>query len=363
MISSKGHPRMRKVWHIFRFKERYELDSYERKNGLEFTREFVAAGGSKSNDSGPYLRQLEQLHSVAGDAYYEVYGIFISLRRMTAVLERPYRGYLLDADLSPLSYKAMARELRLETKQLRRTLEALKEVHLIEHIEMPDLAALDAVEDQDESVSKRSEGVSSPCRKSKGKRKRTANGNGIKENRRRNGKKEERQGQAGSGHKTSQPPEVQARPPSTPATTPPSLPTEADAQGADRSKATEGLLGSDMAAHLATLDRRLRGLDPQPPPEISRYSDRANLFASEIYLALGLNYGRTMAAREHGCFAARWTEAEQAGLPPPMADRLWDHAVRTANKLHKRRAIKKPGGMFCRIWEALLAKAKAGTLP
>jgi hypothetical protein len=354
MTSSKGHPRIRKIWHIFRFKERYELDSYERKNGLEFTREFVAAGGSKSNDSGPYLRQLEQLHSVAGTAYHEVYGIFISLRRITAVLERPYRGYLLDADLSLLSYKAMARELRLEIKQLRRALEALKEVRLIEHIEMPDLVALDVVEGQDESISKRSERVSSPCRKGKGKRKGTASGNGLKE---------KRQGQIDSEDKTRQPPKVQAKPPSTPATTPPSLPTEADAQGADRSKATEGLLGSDMAAHLAALDRRLRGLDPQPPPEISRYSDRANLFASEIYLALGLNYGRTMAAREHGCFAARWTEVEQVGLPPPMADRLWDHAVRTASKLRKRRAIKKPGGMFCRIWGALLAKAKAGTLP
>ncbi len=363
MNPSRSRPRTRKVWHIFRFKERYELDSYERKNGLEFTREFVAAGGSKSNDSGPYLRQLDQLHSVAGTAYHEVYGIFISLRRITAVLERPYRGYLLDADLSPLSNKAMARELRLEIKQLRRALEALKEVRLIEHIEMPDLVVLDVVEDRDESISKRSERVSSPCRKGKGKRKGTVSGNGLKEKRTKNDKKEQGEQQISAKDKASRLSQAKAGSLSTPATTPPSLPTEADAQGADRSKATEGLLGSDMAAHLAALDRRLRGLDPQPPPEISRYSDRANLFASEIYLALGLNYGRTMAAREHGCFAARWTEVEQAGLPPPMADRLWDHAVRTANKLRKRRAIKKPGGMFCRIWGALLAKAKAGTLP
>ena len=72
-----------------------------------------------------------------------------------------------------------------------------------------------------------------------------------------------------------------------------------------------------MAAELADIERRLRG-SPSEPFD-GRYSDRANLFAAEIYLALGLHYGRTMAAREHGCFAARWTEAESAGLPPPMA--------------------------------------------
>lgn len=110
------------------------------------------------------------------------------------------------------------------------------------------------------------------------------------------------------------------------------------------------------------MKRRLHGLDPQPPPEISSYSDRANLCASEIYLALGLNYGRTMEARERGCLAARWSEVERAKLPPPMADSLWDEAVRAAEKLRKRRPVKKPGAMFCRIWAALLAKAKVGAL-
>jgi len=152
-----------------------------------------------------------------------------------------------------------------------------------------------------------------------------------------------------------------AKPPSSPTPTPPLLPTEADAQGVRRSDVTEGLLGSEVMTRMATLDRQLRGLDPLPPA-VSQYSDRANLFASEMYLALGLQYGRTMAARERGCFAARWTEAERAGLPPPMADRLWEHAVQAATKLRKRRTLKKPGGMFCRIWAALLAKAKAGTL-
>ena len=120
----------------------------------------------------------------------------------------------------------------------------------------------------------------------------------------------------------------------------------------------EGPAGSDLAA----MERRLRGMEPEPPPSDEKYSDRAKLFAAEIYVALGMRYGPRMEARELGCFASRWTEAELAALPPPMEARLWDHAVRDAAKLRKRRKLHRPGAMFCDIWTALLSKAKAGTL-
>ena len=53
------------------------------------------------------------------------------------------------------------------------------------------------------------------------------------------------------------------------------------------------------------------------------------------------------------------TKAERAGLPPPVAAKLWDEALTQAGKLRKKRKLKKPGAMFCRIWDSLLAKAGA----
>ena len=65
MAARKPRP---KVLHMFRFKERYELDGYERKNGLEFTREFTNSGGTKSNEATSYHLQLDELQALAGDA-------------------------------------------------------------------------------------------------------------------------------------------------------------------------------------------------------------------------------------------------------------------------------------------------------
>ena len=256
----------------------------------------------------------------------------------------------------------MARRLHLDVTRLRYALDALAEVCLIERVDLPDFEALRDTEEDVENVSKDSKEVSRPYEKDKGKGKETASGNGLREKRKKNGKKKQGAGQASAKGKASRLPEATAEPPSPPTATPPLLPTEADAQGVSRSDMTEHPLRSDMSVCLASLEQRLRGARREPPREAARYSDKANLFAAEIYLALGLNYGRTMAAREHGCFAARWTEVELASLPPPMAECLWDHAVRAANKLGKRRRLKKPGGMFCRIWSVLLAQAKAGAL-
>jgi len=383
-MATRQRQKRPKILHIFRFKERYELDGYERKNGLEFTREFTTPGGTKSNEATTYHLQLDELKVLAGKRYYEALGVFVSIRTMVACYERVYRGYLLDATMQPLTTKRLARRLHMDPKRLQSVLALLIEVNLIERVDCPDFASLEAEETELENVSKHSETFSNP---SKGKK--NGNGKGLKgKEKKKNGKvkqgqaeaqvqeqtedqakaegqlpnQDQSKGQAENGNQAQaevqpEPPAETARPPTT---TPPYLPTEADARGSVGPDGPKTPWKSDMAAELAEIERRLRGSPPQASE--GRYSDRANLFATEIYMALGLQYGRTMAARERGCFAARWTEAELVGLPPPMAEALWDHAVLAAGKLRKKRRVKKPGGMFCRIWAALLAQAKAGVL-
>ena len=117
-----------------------------------------------------------------------------------------------------------------------------------------------------------------------------------------------------------------------------------------------------MDGELDRIVRVLRGTEPPEPEGFEqRYSDRAKEFAVTIYRALGLAYGRVMMARELGTFAACWTKAELTGLPPPVATELWAEALTQASKLRKKRKLKKPGAMFCRIWDSLLAKAGAGS--
>ncbi len=397
----KINTRQLRVWHIFHFKERYELDSYDRKNGLEFTREFVTAGGSKSNEASQYTQQLDELRALTEDRYYEVHGIFVALRSLTAPLERVYRGYLLDSRLGPMAEKTLARRLHLDAKRLRYALTSLAEVDLIERVPLPDFEALMA-DEQEEKISEHSETVSSPS-----KEKKNGNGKGIKGKEKTNGKgkgnqrpkrqgngqvKGKAKGQAQDNSKAE--PKCQAETALAPATAPPNLPTvptEADARGASRSYQTERPPGSDtppatvtgrheaegfartelarnragrsdlIATELKAIERQLLGFDPEP--EESRYSARAEAFAAEIYLAMDLGYGRNQAARERGTLASCWTRAEAAGLPPPMLDRLWDHAIVAARKLRKKkRRLRNAGSMFSEIWKRLLAKAQAGSL-
>jgi len=147
---------------------------------------------------------------------------------------------------------------------------------------------------------------------------------------------------------------------------PPPGATEVDARGADRPTQAKGPPGSLIAGELARIGQVLDGTGPPAEPEgfEQRYSDAAKEFAAAIYEDLGLAYLRTQKARELGTFAACWTKAERAALPPPIAATLWGEARRQARKHHtsKKPRLKRPGAMFCRIWDSLLAKAGSGNL-
>ena len=374
-------------WHIYEFADRFELSEDSRlcrKGPLLFCREAVSPTDDGAKD---YCLQLEALHRY--DNHLELHGAFIALRNQAADRSRAYRGYLLNGKRRPATIADIADWLRVPTARCRAILKRLEAVGLIERVPLP---AFDLSLNEKPSKSeipgnsgeeRRPYSNDKKERKGKGNSKATANGNGKARGKKTNGRvkpaepKAEAQGQDHQAGQAKGEGVVQEQTTRTPTTTPPkpSMPTVVDQGGPvgpsgpnpppasltapGRPATPQGHCRADpsaMSDALAEIERHLRG---QPPPaDGGRYSDRAETFAGEIYLALGLNYGRLQAARERGCFAARWTEAETAGLAPSAADRLWNHALEKAKELAKKKRVKKPGSMFCTLWPIMLSQAR-----
>jgi hypothetical protein len=129
----------RKVWRIFHFQERFEMDEYRRQGGLDYIRMFVTATTqTKSNESTEFFQQLKELRYFYPDMYYSFFGIFWTLGTLTATREDWLRGYLLDGDLQPLSEGKLAARLQISLKETRAALNALKRVGFIELIPCPE---------------------------------------------------------------------------------------------------------------------------------------------------------------------------------------------------------------------------------
>ena len=127
-----------KVWAIARFVARFEMDDYRRKGALDYVRMFVAPGSQKPTESTQFLQQLAELEHYYPDQRDAYEGRFWRLCRLTATLGHRYRGYLLDAELRPLTAGKLAARLHLETGEMRRTLAALAKVGLVIRTEMPE---------------------------------------------------------------------------------------------------------------------------------------------------------------------------------------------------------------------------------
>jgi len=302
------------------------------------------------------------------------------VRNQAADRSRAYRGYLLNGKRAPAQIADICDWLGVKSLDARKILKRLEAVGLIERVELSEFdLSKNEKPGQTESPEKSGK-IQSPSKREgngngKGKEKKKNNGNG-KDNRTPKTTametpkgQAERQGQDPGASKDQGGPPSKRETAASPTTTPPfvpmplpSMPTEADARGPVGADAPKAPWRSDIDADLDRIDQVLAGTGPPGPEGFEeRYSDKAKEFAAMIYQALGLAYGRTMMARELGTFAACWTKAERAGLPPPTAVTLWDEAVTQASKLRKNRRVKKPGAMFCRIWDSLLAKAGAGS--
>jgi len=94
----------RRVWRIFHFEHRFEMDSYRRRGGLDYVRMFVTATTQdKSNESSGFIQQLTELEHFYPEMRDTLEGRFWRLCRLTATQEDWLRGYLLDAEQKPLT--------------------------------------------------------------------------------------------------------------------------------------------------------------------------------------------------------------------------------------------------------------------
>ena len=87
----KAKKRILKIWHIFRFGERFELpDDWRtlRKSPLLFTKDFVGSGND--DESISFVQQMQMLDGY--DNHLMLKGAFGELKRITANRSRCSRG-------------------------------------------------------------------------------------------------------------------------------------------------------------------------------------------------------------------------------------------------------------------------------
>jgi len=350
----------RKVWSISRFQQRFEMDEYRRQGGLDYIRMFVTATTSgKSNESTEFFQQLAELKHYYPTQYYCYFGIFWTLGSLTATKEDWLRGYLVDADLTPLNESKLAARLQLDKKLTRQALAALKRVGLIEYIDCPQFthpqqekaqskdkkktgkkAAKCAIRERSETFGNVSKHFKKKNEIGNGKSKKEKNGNAI-----------DKLNALECQTKTKDQSRIATT--ESPPTTPPIKPKETDPGGSVIPVTSP--LGSDKLSQPQRLGAIVRQIE-------HRYDAESKKFASDIFIALGLTCppNSPQGLRELGCFASLWMHAQRQIRSPPVLSQLWDRAVQEAKHVNKyKRSCKRPGAVWAKIFADMLSKRKA----
>lgn len=134
--------RTRRVWRISRYRQRFEMpDQWRRQMArpLEYARDFV--GTNAGQEAAKYQQQIAMLGE--GRNATLRFGLFRQLVGLASNQDRPYRGYLLDADLQPLTDAMLAKLLKWDLAELRKELKALVDAGLVERAVEPDYIAQD----------------------------------------------------------------------------------------------------------------------------------------------------------------------------------------------------------------------------
>ena len=355
--TSSVKKRVVKVWHIFRFKQRFELPDdvrYKRVSPLAFTRDFVGSG--QDDEAISYHQQMLFLRSM--ENYLELKGAFHELKGIAANRSRCYRGYLLDEVYRPASDEKISQWLGVSVKDAKRILKSLEQVILIDRVEVPEFdPTVNEPPTDDSDISGRARKSSGSFKKNdkgkgKGKgKKKTAIGNGKnKSNKKTTSVKPQPAEAEGKDMNQSQGKSVtqgkgekkgsvekkattgrgggvgrEAETPSSPTTAPPLpfMPTETDAGG--ESGSFETLPSSDLAAVAERFD--------------SLYQGSAQQFAEEIFKAIQTpcQMDSPQGSRELAAFASAWQRAHLAKLRPSRLDALWQRSVKEAARIGRKR--------------------------
>lgn len=365
----------KRVWHIFRFKERFELPDdvrYCRRSPLQYTRDYVGSG--QDDEAISYQQQMSVLKSRANRL--QLRGAFHDLKEIAANRSRCYRGYLLNAKFEPATTKKIAQWLGLGTRQAGKLLRELEDIGLIEQVDLPkfDLSTNDEPPKEKKGGGKGKKGKpktgkrgtkktpkgqipDNPGRARKALRAKneTANGNGNDNGKGNLGEKEtaktaptksapEEAEETTEHHSGREPPNLrlhqglQAETPSSPAATPPSLPSDSDAGGDMPNTGNSGHPPSSAFRQPQRLGAVLETMSDGSPT----YSSEAKEFGEKIFEAIGVKHSPISpeGRRELGNFASAWTQAVSGGLLPTQITELWDKSVKDAQKINRQRGKK-----------------------
>ena len=125
-----------KVWHIFRFEQRFEMSDKTttcRKGPLIFVREYVGVGSD--DESIGYKQQINILKQSPNR--HVLRSVWDELREIAAIRSKRYRGYLLDESLKPMTDRRIAMLCGLELSACSNVLKELAAVGLIERVTLP----------------------------------------------------------------------------------------------------------------------------------------------------------------------------------------------------------------------------------
>ena len=315
----------KKVWHISRFRERYELPEdirYDRKSPLLYTKDFVGSGSD--DESCGYWQQLMAMRSKSN--YLALRGAFSELKNIAGNKSKEYRGYLLDSNFEPASVKEIGRWLGVSEKKGRNIIEDLQDVGLLEYVGIPQFNGQPRKRTGKPGRARGRTGKSGNRRgplkkkvKAKAKAKIKVKVNG-KDNTKR---AKERQGKE----------EPQRNP--TPTTQPIKPQLSAKGGSVIHFPDPPKLKNTQLLGHIA------KGM-------LHKYNPEAKQFAFEIYQALELPWElqSEMGRRELGCFASAWQKVERS-------DELRARAITEAKKVAKRRQNKKKGAVWVGIFQEL----------
>lgn len=315
-----------KVWRIFHFRLRFEMNEDARKcrrGILEYCRDFVNA--SSGDEAAKCLQQLALLSPGDPLKRLQLHGLFRSLVAFAGNQTFRYRGNLLNERFEPASDTLIGKWLGLTPDQIRPMLTELASVGLIERVPLKlngDIPAEAATPKKAAGGGKKADGrnraeISGDAgkKRSPSRRKNDNKKTGRKENGK--GKHVTSNAQEGQG-------EDEAKAPSTPPAAQPLEPKEADERG---SRTCPPGIPSGSVANTTSLAAATRRLYTKLDPDCLD-------FALEIYTALRIPDGEMTreGRREIANFAVVWIEA-RANLPPPSLGQFRQRTIAKATEI------------------------------
>ncbi len=338
-------PPSKKVWHIFRFTERFEYlekrNNYK-KNPLIFTKDYVGSG--RDNESIALLKQLAEIK--VHPNRHVLQSSFYDLKNVAANQSFRYRGYLLDGRFEPATNRTIAMWIGLKPTETKKTLEELRQIGLIERVTMPEFDPADdettpPKDDADESEKsddrkkpeKTGENRKAPAKKKKEKENKTEKKTkrGVEDPSKE--KKPETKTNSEAEAKGKDNPKAKdqdkAEPTLRPTATPPIYPTKSD---------------SGVAQKATSPVERPRSINPDINRTVQLYDSQAKEFGGLIFATLEVRYDPLSpeGKSELANYAVAWTRAQMAGLGPRYLNELWDSALRAAERVAIRRRRGKP---------------------